>query len=146
MSLLSPSTNADYRGAKVSAWFLMLAAISELIAGCIHYFLPDGGAGVIAGMDLSTRRQTIITMFAWYGSMQIPYALFLFVIGLRYRTLVPLALLSLIISRALVSVDAWFGKGAQGGHHPPEHFVSPVAVAVGSVFLLLALTKRHRTN
>ena len=103
--LLSPMTNADYRGARSSAWFVMLAGMLEFIAGCIHYFLPDGGAGVIAGIDLSTQGQTIIAIFAWFGALQIPVALLIFIIGLRYRTLVPLALLAIIASRSLMAID-----------------------------------------
>jgi hypothetical protein len=30
------------------------------VPGLIHVFLPDGGAGVIAGLDLSKNRATII--------------------------------------------------------------------------------------
>jgi hypothetical protein len=142
MALLPPSSNGDYHGARVSAWFLMLAAIAELIPGLIHYCLPDGGAGVIAGLDLTHNRQTIIAVFAWVGAVQIPFALCLFLIGLRYRTLVPLGLLALIIERALMALDAWFLKGAAGGHHPPEHFASPLAVLLALVFFILSL-RRH---
>lgn len=142
MSVFPPSTNADYRGSKIAAWYLTLAAVLELAPGFIHYFLPDGGAGVIAHMDLSERRETIITMFAWFGALQIPSALLLLVISLRYRTLVPLGLLAIIVERALMTLDGWFLKGA-GGHHPPEHFASPVSVALGLVFLVFSLTPRR---
>lgn len=142
MALFSPSTNADYRGATVSAWFLMFMGVMEFIPGCIHYFLPDGGAGVIAGIDLSTRGDTIIAVFAWFGALQIPFAMLLFVIGLRYRTLVPLGLLAVIISRGLMSYDGWFGKASLSGHHPPEHYGSPAAVVLGLIFLVLALRQR----
>jgi hypothetical protein len=142
MALFPPSTNRDYRGATVSAWFLMLVGLLEFVPGCIHFFLPDGGAGVIAGLDLTTRGSTIISVFAWFGAIQIPFALLLFVIGLRYRTLVPLALLAVITARGLMAIDGWFLKGAASGHHPPEHFASPVAVALALVFLLLALRQR----
>ena len=138
MALLPPSTNAAYRGSQLAAWFLMLAAVLEFVPGCIHYFLPDGGAGAIAGLDLTHNGQTIIAVFAWFGAVQIPMAILLFVIGLRYRTLVPLGLLILILSRSLMAIDGWFFKGAAGGHHPPEHYASPVAVALALVFLLLA--------
>ena len=144
--LFPPSTNADYRGAKISAWYLMLAGVMEFIPGCIHYFLPDGGAGVIGGLDLSTRRDTIISIFAWFGAMQIPFALLLFTIGLRYRTLVPLGLLAIIVARSLMAYDGWFGKASHSGHHPPEHFGSPVAVLLGLVFLVLALRERRAVN
>ena len=42
MAIFPPSTNADYHGAKISAWFLMFAGVMQFIPGCIHYFLPDG--------------------------------------------------------------------------------------------------------
>lgn len=144
MPLFPPSTNAAYRGAKASAWFLMLVAVMEFIPGCIHYFLPDGGAGVIGGLDLSTRRETIVAVFAWFGALQIAFAALLFIIGLRYRTLVPLGLLAVIIARSLMAYDAWFGKASQTGHHPPEHYGSPIAVMLGLVFLFLALRKSRR--
>jgi hypothetical protein len=142
MALFPPSTNSDYRGAAASAWFLMLVGLLEFIPGCIHFFLPDGGAGVIAGIDLSSSGSAIIAVFSWFGAMQIPFALMLFVIGLRYRTLVPLALLVVVIARGLMSIDGWFLKGAVNGHHPPEHFASPVTVALALIFLLLALRQR----
>jgi len=141
MSLLPPSTNADYRGARISAWFLLLAAVMEFIPGCIHFFLPDGGAGVIAGIDLSQGGRTIIAVFAWFGALQIAFALLLLAIALRYRSLVPLGLMAVILSRALMAYDGWFGKGSHGDHHPPEHYGSPVAVLLGLIFLALAVRR-----
>lgn len=143
MPLLPPSTNRAYRGAPASAWFLTLAGVMSLVPGLIHYFLPDGGAGVIAGMDLSTRRQTIITMFAWFGALQIPYALAQITISLRYRPLVPFFLALIVLERGLMAFDGWFGKGA-GGHHPPEHYGSPVAAGLALVFLILSLRVSDR--
>jgi hypothetical protein len=142
LALFPPSTNGNYRGATVSAWFLMLAGALEFVPGCIHYLLPDGGAGVIAGLDLTHNRHTIIAVFAWVGAIQIPFALMLFVIGLRYRTLVPLGLLALIIERGLMSIDGWLLKGAASGHHPPEHYASPVVVVLTTVFLVLSMRGR----
>ena len=140
--LFPPSTNPEYQGSPLSAWFLMLAAALEFIPGCIHYFLPDGGAGVIAGLDLSQNGAVIISVFAWFGAVQVPLAILLFLIGLRYRTLVPLGLMTLILSRGLMAVDGWFLKGAAGGHHPPEHYASPIVVALAVIFLVLALRQR----
>lgn len=146
MSLFPPSTNCDYHGAKVSAWYLVLAGVIEIIPGCIHYFLPDGGAGVIGGLDLSIRGETIIALFAWVGSLQIPFGLMLLIIGARYRTLVPLGLLAVIIERSLISYDGWFGKASFSGHHPPAHYGSVVAVVLGLVFLVLALRTQRKTS
>lgn len=146
MTLFPPSTNADYQGAIVSAWYLMLAGVMEIIPGSIHYFLPDGGAGVIGGLDLSSRGETIIAIFAFVGSLQIPFGLMLLIIGARYRTLVPLGLLAVIMERSLISYDGWFGKASLSGHHPPAHYGSVVAVALGLAFLVLALRARRQSN
>ena len=141
--MLPDSTNGQYGGAAISAWFLTLSAVLNVIAGGIHFFLPDGGAGVIAGMDLSERRETIVAMFAWMGAMQIPYGLMQLVVSLRYRTLVPLFLLLAITERGLMALDGWFLKGSVSGHHPPEHYASLAVLPIALLFLFLSL-RRHR--
>lgn len=145
-ALFPPSTNDGYRGASVSAFFLMLAGALEFIPGCIHYFLPDGGAGVIAGLDLSHEGETIVRVFAWMGALQIPLGALLFVIGLRYRTLVPIGLLVVAATRGFMSVDAWLLKGAGSAHHPPEHFASPIGLALALLFLALSLRESRPTT
>lgn len=39
--------------ASASSRFLVLCGVLAVVPGMIHVFLPDGGAGVIAGIDLS---------------------------------------------------------------------------------------------
>ena len=137
--LLPPSTNADYRGHPAAAWFLTLVGVLSIIPGCIHYFLPDGGAGVIAGIDLSVRGATIIAVFAWLGALQIPHGIAQAVIGWRYRPLVPLFLALVIVERGLMAIDGWLLKGAGAAHHPPEHYASVVAVVLATIALWLSL-------
>ena len=57
--LLPLNTNVNYSGSKWAAGFLVLSGFPQAIPGCLHYFLPDGGAGVIAGLDLSHSRAPI---------------------------------------------------------------------------------------
>lgn len=140
--MLPESTNAEYKGATVSAWFLILAAVLNVVAGGIHFLLPDGGAGVIAGMDLSERRENIIALFAWMGAMQIPHGLAQLVVGLRYRTLVPLFLLLLILERGLMALDGWLLKASVSGHHPPEHYGSLAVLPIALLFLFLSLRRK----
>jgi hypothetical protein len=142
MGLLPASTNGDYRGSAWSAWFLVLSAVLTIVPGCIHYFLPDGGAGVIAHIDLTSRAETIIAIFAWYGALQIPFGMLQLIVGLRYRTLVPLMLALMIVQQALSAFSAWFWKGSHGGHHPPEAYGAVAFVVLGAVFLGLALLPR----
>lgn len=133
MSLLPPSTNDQYAGAMLSARFLTLLAVLTIVPGCIHTFLPDGGAGVIAGIDLGPCGPTVIALFAWAGATQIALGLVMLVVSLRYRSLVPLVLAVVLLERALHALSGWVTKA--GPHHPPEHY----AVLVGVPLLLAAL-------
>jgi hypothetical protein len=137
MALFPPSTNSDYHGAPISAWFLAMSSVTTIVPGLIHYFLPDGGA------DLSTRADTIIALFAWYGALQIPFGILILIIALRYRSLVPLVLLLTILMQALGAYSGWFGKGSHSGHHPPEHYGSAAFVVLGTLFFMLSLRDRR---
>ena len=141
MSLLPESTNSQYLGARASAWFLMLAGVLNIVPGCIHYFLPDGGAGLIAGIDLSQRGSTIIAVFAWMGAMQIAHGSAQFLVGWRYRPLIPFFLVLLLLERGLIAVDGWFLKGAASAHHPPEHYASAAVIPIVLLFLWLSLRR-----
>lgn len=140
--IIPASTNNQYQGAAAAAWFLVFAGVLTIVPGAIHYFLPDGGAGVIAGMDLSQRGDTIIAVFAWMGAVQIVHGLAMVLIGLRYRPLVPIFLVLLFVERALIAVDGWFIKGAMSGHHPPEHYASVIALPLIALFFWLSVTSR----
>lgn len=137
--LLPPSTNGEYRGAPASAWFLALLALLSIIPGCIHYFLPDGGAGIIAHLDMGAQRATIVGVFAWMGATQIAYGLAQLAVALRYRALVPLFLLLALIERALGAIAAWITKGSASGHHPPENYGVLIALPLIALALVFAL-------
>ena len=144
MTLLPPSSNADYRGSVWSAAFLALIGVLTLVPGCIHYFLPDGGAGVIAGIDLTVHGKQIVGTFAWMGALQIPYGLLMMIVALRYRTLVPLFLALQILEKALSAVSAWVTKGTIAGHHPPENYAVLIALPLLVLFLLLSLRRADK--
>ena len=142
MSFLPPSTNAQYRGAAIAPWFLLLSAVLTLIPGLIHSFLPDGGAGVIAGLDMGERRDLVIGVFRWEGSTQLALGLGMLAVALRYRPLTPLFLALVIVERGLMSLHGWVLSPPANGHHPPEHYASPVSVGLALVFLVLSLRPR----
>ena len=141
MTFLPPSTNSQYTGARVSVWFLFLLTVLTLIPGLIHSFLPDGGAGVIAHLDMGDRRDLVIGVFRWEGATQLALGLGMLAVALRYQSLAPLFLALVIVERGLMTLYAWV-LSPPGGHHPPEHFASPVAVLLTSMFLALSLRPR----
>ncbi len=142
MNLLPPSVNQLYKGSPASVWFLGLYGLLELGTGCVHYFLPDGGAGVIAGLDLTANKHTIIGVFAWMGALQIAYGLGILAVAFWYRPLVSLFLGLGLLERLFMSVAAWVTKPSPTGHHPPEHYASLLLVPVLAVFLAMATRSR----
>jgi hypothetical protein len=140
--LFPPSTNRDYTGSMASAYILTVFGVLSIIPGSIHTFAPDGGAGTIAGIDLSHNGGVIIALFAWAGATQIAFGLAALIVSLRYRTLVPLMLAAAVLERALHALNFWILKSGGTGHHPPEHY----GVLVGLPILIIALTASLRSR
>lgn len=105
----------------------------------IHSLLPDGGAGTIAGLDLSHNPTVIFGLFAWAGATQIAHGIVTVAVGLRYRSLVPLFLAVSLLERILLSWSGWVRHVPVSGHQPPEHYASLISVPVILVFLWLSL-------
>ena len=129
--------------ATAAAWFLGLYGLLEFVPGLVHFLLPDGGARVIAGLDLAHHGHVIIGVFAWVGAVQIAHGLGLLAVAAWCRPLVPVFLALALLERLLMSVAAWVTKPSPTGHHPPEHYASPLLVPLLALFLALAIRGRH---
>ena len=91
---LFPSAGSEYKGAAISFWFLVALSVLTTARSLAHMFLPDGGASVIAGLDVSVAGgQNLIAIFAQWGLEQLLLAFVAWVIIWRYRYLAPFALL-----------------------------------------------------
>src|SRR5262245_21771249 len=96
--LLPPKIDNTIRGMKWPFYLFAPYAILSAVRSCIHLLSPDGGAGSIAGMDLSVAgAKGIIFAFALWGSSQLLFALIQVLVAFRYRALVPLMYLMLIL-------------------------------------------------
>ncbi|HET6970006.1 MAG TPA: hypothetical protein VFH92_02675 [Phenylobacterium sp.] len=142
MAFLPPSTNDRYKGSIVAVWGLGLFTLGTIAPGLIHSFLPDGGAHVIAHLDTGDRDELVRGVFAWEGAAQLALGLGMLAAVLRYRTLTSLFLALVIVERGLMTLQAWVLRPPAGGHHPPEHYASPVTVVLATVFLALAMRAR----
>ena len=132
------STNDAFQGPVITAWALLLFGLLKLVPGLIHTFLPDGGAGVIAGIDLSTHAAAIIILFAWAGATQIAFGAVLIAISLRYRNLVPLGFAALAIEYAILTWVLWGPKGAATGHYPPAAYGALIFLPIIIVLLFFS--------
>ena len=101
-TLLPPVVDNSIRGSPIPAYVFALLSLVSFARACIHLFAPDGGAGSIAGMDLSVEgAKAIIFAFALWGSAQLVYAAVQIVVAVRYRSLVPAMYLLLVIEYLL---------------------------------------------
>lgn len=142
-AFLPPSTNDQYLGSPIAPVALGVMAVLTIAPGLIHSFLPDGGAGVIAGLPLDGRRDLVISMFAWQGATQLALGFAMLAVAVRYRPLAPLFLALVALERGLMALQAWVLKPGASGHHPPEHYASPVAALIALLVLGLALRSRR---
>jgi hypothetical protein len=60
-----------------------------------------------------------------------------------FLPLTPLFLALVIVERGLMSLHGWVLSPPTNGHHPPEHYASPVTVALALGFLALSLRPRR---
>ena len=140
--LLPPSTNAQYAGSPRAPQILALLAVLTVVPAAIHSFLPDGGAGVIAGLDMAACRQLVVALFHWSGATQLVFGIVMLLAATRYRSFVPAVLVLLLVERALHALHFWGGAPPASGHRPPEHYALLVGVPLIAFALWLSLRPR----
>lgn len=82
---------------------LALLGAVDLARGAIHVALPDSGAGVIAGLDLTQGGPSIVLLLATLGVSQIAFGLIEVAAAWRFPALV-VPLLALALARTLATV------------------------------------------
>jgi hypothetical protein len=110
MVLIPPTTNEHYRGSPWAWRFLLALAALNLARGSIHLFVSDGGAGQIAGIDLSENREVIVFLFAVMGLQQLAFGVLDLAVALRYRSFVPLLLTLETVKQAVAVAVMWLYK------------------------------------
>jgi len=127
-SRLFPAVDQEYLGPKLPFYFLILIAFVSTARSLVHLLAPDGGAGVIAGIDVAVQGgANIIALFGQWGAVQLILALFYWLAILRYRFLVP-AMLGVVVIEQLLRLGVGWLKPLQVSRPPPG--------AIGSELLL----------
>jgi hypothetical protein len=127
-SRLFPHVEQKYVGPKLPFYLLILIASVSTARSLVHLLAPDGGAGVIAGIDVAVQGgANIIALFGQWGAVQLILALFQWLAILRYRFLVP-AMLGVVVIEQVLRLAA--------GRLKPLEISSPPPGAIGSALLL----------
>lgn len=99
--ILPPVIDNNYKGNKIALWFFYLITAVTVIRSCIHIFKDDGGAQSIATIPLDTFTETgadvVIMIFAYWGLSQLMFGIIQVIVAVRYKSLIPLMFLMLVI-------------------------------------------------
>lgn len=135
------SADNNYKGSRLAAFVFLFISTVGIVRSFIHFLAPDGGAGSIAGMDLSVQgAEGIIFAFSLWGSAQLLYALIQLVVYFRYKTLIPFMYI-LIILETLMRMLIGKIKPVQFAHTPPGGLANYIILPVAVVMLYLAIRR-----
>jgi len=145
LSTLFPATaDNKIRGAKLPAYVFAVLAVISTVRSCVHIFAPDGGAGSIAGIDLSgSGAPGIVFAFALWGSAQLVYALVQLAVAFRYRSLVA-AMYLLLLVETLLRMLVGHLKPITFTHTPPGAIGNQVILPLSLVMLGACLWTANR--
>jgi hypothetical protein len=135
------SADNNYSGHIIAYLFFAFIAIISMGRSLIHVFLPDGGAGVIAGLDLSLGSENIIFAFGLWGVSQVVYALIQLIVAFRYKSLIPMMYIILIIEilgRMMIGII----KPPLLFHTPPGGFANWILLPVAVIMLYVSLKEK----
>jgi hypothetical protein len=139
--LLPASADNKVSGPKLPLYVFTVIAFVSTVRSCIHILAPDGGAGSIAGLDLTVAGASgIVFAFALWGTAQLVYAFVQLAVAFRYRSLVPL-MYALLILEILLRMLVGRLKPVQFAHTPPGAIGNWVLLPVAVVMLVIALTQ-----
>lgn len=124
---------------------LLLYGLARITTGAWHMFAPDGGAGTIAGIDLSFDGAALIAVFAWAGASQFALGLLGVHVALAAKSLTAPFLLVGAVEQGLIILNAWILKPvvqSTGAVMPPATYVGIAACLT----LMAASVLAYRTG
>jgi hypothetical protein len=148
--LLPAKIDNVIRGTKIPFYIFAFYAIVSTVRSCIHLLSPDGGAGSIAGMDLTVLgADGIIFAFALWGSSQLLFAIIQLLVVIRYRSMVPFMWLMLALEVLLRELVGKM-KPVTFAHTPPgavgNQILLPLTVLMAAISLWSAYRQSHEVK
>ena len=124
-----------YRGNRIGLWVFYVLTAVTLWRSQHHIFAPDGGAQSIATIPLDTYTQGgaqgIVTIFALWGLAQLAMALLMLLASIRYKSMVPLMWLLIILE--------YGGRKLVGIYKPLETVETAPGATAATVLPIVAL-------
>ncbi len=138
-TLLPARVDNTIRGSRIPFYVFGGYTLISTVRSFIHLLSPDGGAGSIAGMDLTvTGADGIIFGFALWGSSQLLFAILQLLVVLRYRALVPFMYLMLALEVLLRELVGKM-KPVTFAHTPPGAAGNQIILPLALLMLAISL-------
>lgn len=147
IKLLPDQIDNIFRGKKISQYAFLIITVVTIVRSLIHVFAPDGGAQSIATIPLDTYSTeaavTVILIFSFWGLSQLLMGLVYFGVYVKYKSLIPVMYVLLIIEYAMRIVIGQMKPIVTTGTAPGS-VGSWVMVPVCVVLLALSLIQSKR--
>ena len=140
--MLPPEQHAR-RGLDWRDWLFVVVAGISTIRSLIHLLAPDGGAMSIAGINVELAGgANIIAIFAQWGASQLVLALIYWMVIVRYRSLIWLMWIIILVEQ-LLRIVAGHLKPIATDLPPPGAYETYILLAVSSLVLASGLWARR---
>jgi hypothetical protein len=136
--ILPKQVDKRYLGHQAAYYVFILIATTSMIRSLIHVFLPDGGAGIIAGLDLSIGKENIIFAFGLWGVSQVIYAVIQLLVAFHYKSLIPFMYI-LLITETLGRIFVGIIKPPVLFSTPPGGYANWILLPLAIIMLYLSL-------
>ncbi len=144
--LLPKQVDNSFQGYKFTLYFFYLLILVTIVRSCIHIFFPDGGANIIASIDVSVDGgNTIISIFALWGLSQLLFGVFYVIVALRYRSLIPLMFVFILVEYSIRIIVGIF-KPVETTRVAPGAIGNLILVPLSLILLIFSLLKPRAQN
>ncbi|KXK25744.1 MAG: hypothetical protein TR69_WS6001001551 [candidate division WS6 bacterium OLB20] len=149
MQLLPETADNKYNGHPAAWYVLALITLVSLFRSLVHMFASDGGAQSIATVPLDTYSDAaaaaVIHIFSLWGLSQLLTALVSAIVLVRYRSLIPLMFILLLIEYSSRIILTWL-KPVELAGTAPGGVGNYLLVPVAGFMLYLSLQKRQSSK
>lgn len=143
-TLFPEKADNSISGLKITVYVFAGIVILSTVRSLIHIFAADGGAGSIAGIDLTVSgADGIVFAFALWGSAQLILAGIQWLVLLRYRALLPLMYLFLIVE-ILLRILIGRLKPIQLEATPPGAIGNFILLPIAVIMLIMCFVEHDR--
>ena len=135
----------NFQGYRLVVIVYLVITVFTIARSLIHILLPDGGAGNIAGIDVTVEGgQNVVSVFAVWGLSQLLMGFVYLVVFFRYKSLIPFMYL-LVLAEYSGRIALGLIKPFEVAHPPPGAIGNYLLVPLAIIMLILSLKGPKRS-